>query len=93
MIWIMRKRLKFFFQKPKGKQIFAEADCELFCKNCVEKRASSLDAPTRLLYKQIGEPEQLEVRSRPKRIIRTRVFLRLTATAGFIALQNGLETR
>lgn len=81
----MRKRLKFFFQNQKAKEGVAETDCEL-------KKASSLDAHTRPLYKQIGELEQMEVRSRPKRIIRTRVFLRLTAAAGFIALQNGLET-
>ena len=85
MLWIMRKRLKFFFQNQKAKEGVAETDCEL-------KKASSLDAHTRPLYKQIGEPEQLEVRSRPKRIIRTRVCLRLTAAAGLIALQNGLET-
>lgn len=85
MIWIMRKRLKFFFQNQKAKEGVSETDCEL-------KKASSLDAHTRPLYKQIGELEQMEVRSRPKRIIRTRVFLRLTAAAGFIALQNGLET-
>ena len=81
----MRKRLKFFFQNQKAKEGVAETDCEL-------KKTSSLDAHTRPLYKQIGELEQMEVRSRPKRIIRTRVFLRLTAAAGFIALQNGLET-
>lgn len=85
MIWIMRKRLKFFFQNQKAKEGVSETDCEL-------KKASSLDAHTRLLYKQIGEPEHLEVRSRTKRIIRTRVCLRLTAAAGLIALQNGLET-
>ena len=75
MIWIMRKRLKFFFQNQKAKEGVAETDCEL-------KKTSSLDAHTRLLYKQIGEPEHLEVRSRPKRIIRTRVFYGLQRPQG-----------